>query len=102
MEIYNKRTITDIERDNPNIVYIGRPSKWGNPYKLTDNDSSLKRRVIVQQYLHWLMLEPILQKAMVNELSGKDLLCWCTPRLCHGHVIRHLIETGSLMGFKYV
>ena len=26
------------------------------------------------------------------ELDGKDLVCWCAPKRCHGHTILKAIE----------
>ncbi|MCY4120826.1 MAG: DUF4326 domain-containing protein, partial [Acidobacteria bacterium] len=36
--ILNRRT----DRPRPHQVYIGRPSKWGNPFKLTAGASRIR------------------------------------------------------------
>ena len=70
-------------------VYIGRPSKWGNPIKLKRGD---KREVILQKYRKWLLQQKDLL-AQVNELQGKILGCWCKPELCHGDVLAELADS---------
>ena len=64
-------------------VYIGRPSKWGNPYYLKrgrDRDHA------VNLYRKWLLTNEELM-ADLEELRGKDLVCWCAPERCHGDVL---------------
>ncbi len=69
--------------DVPNeAVYVGRPSKWGNPYGAGDGD----RDVAIAQYELWLDRNPGLL-AQLEELRGKDLVCWCAPLRCHGDVL---------------
>lgn len=68
-------------------VYIGRGSKWGNPFELgKDGD----RAYVIDSYgLHYLPRKPSLL-AMLPELDGKILECYCVPERCHGEVF---IET---------
>ena len=89
-------------------IYIGRPSKWGNPYwpgQSTDD------------FPMWLVgaygkarLGPVVKDAQqavdlyrihierkirenpyhyaIKQLTGRDLACWCRPdQLCHGDVL---------------
>ena len=65
-------------------VYIGRPSKWGNPFRLATNEP---RELAVAKYRDWLMSKPELVAAAKRELRGKVLGCWCAPRACHGDVL---------------
>ena len=67
-------------------VYIGRPSKWGNPFVIgRDGD----RRDVVRKYESWVQTQPALM-ASLRELRGKDLVCWCAPQACHGDVLLRL------------
>jgi uncharacterized protein DUF4326 len=68
-------------------VYIGRGSKWGNPFEIgKDGD----REFVIDSYcLHYLPRKPSLLDAL-PELDGKVLECYCVPEPCHGEV---LIET---------
>lgn len=67
-------------------IYIGRPSKWGNPIKLMRES---ERQQVLDQYEEWLMKQPELLAAL-PELRGRVLGCWCAPRLCHGDVLARL------------
>lgn len=69
-------------------VYIGRPSKWGNPFKLNPGDD---RAEVLARYEAWLREQPHLLAAL-HELRGKVLGCWCAPKLCHGDVLAKLTE----------
>lgn len=33
------------------------------------------------------MTHPELVELAKKELKGKDLVCWCAPKLCHGDVL---------------
>jgi len=70
-------------------IYIGRPTKWGNPFVLT-NES--ERDAVVEQYREWLATQPELIAAVRKELKGKILGCWCAPRSCHGDILVKVAE----------
>lgn len=67
-------------------VYIGCPSKWGNPFKLEKGGD---RKEVLAKYKAWLM-EQVDLLAELHELRGKVLGCWCKPHLCHGDVLAEL------------
>ena len=67
-------------------VLIDRTTKWGNPFPLK-TDTEEEREEDIFQYVKWIELNPKLQAQMKKELRGKDLVCWCFPKLCHGHII---------------
>ncbi len=70
-------------------VYIGRPSIWGNPFplpigrKATDEE----RDQCLAKYEEWLNTRPDLVAKIKAELKGKDLVCFCAPKKCHGDVL---------------
>jgi len=64
-------------------VYIGRPSKWGNPFVIGKDGS---RAEVVAKYREWAQRRG-LDKAAALELKGKTLGCWCSPQACHGDVL---------------
>lgn len=69
-------------------VYIGRGSKWGNPFVIgKDGD----RREVIQNYEAWIVAQPRLM-ASLHELIGKDLVCWCDPLPCHGSILIKLVR----------
>ncbi len=55
-------------------VYIGRPSKWGNPFVI-GRDST--RAEVIAKYREW-VVQPELMGAL-DELRGRDVVCWCAP-----------------------
>ncbi len=67
-------------------VYIGRPSKWGNPFVIGKHGS---RDQVVAQYERYLLASRSLT-ASLHEQRGKDLVCWCAPCACHGDVLVRL------------
>lgn len=66
-----------------NSVYIGRPSKWGNPF-MVGRDGT--RDEVIRKYKEWVKS----QDMNFEELRGKDLVCWCAPLACHGDVLIEL------------
>lgn len=81
-KVYNKH-----KGDAPkNAIYIGRGSPWGNPFKIGvhgSRDQVCNR--FEQEVLPTLVLEP---------LRGKNLICFCAPRRCHGHSILKALKNG--------
>jgi hypothetical protein len=66
-------------------VYVGRPSKWGNPFKIGPDGT---RQEVIQKYRKWLVEKrPDLVNAAKRELKGKVLGCWCAPNPCHGDIL---------------
>jgi hypothetical protein len=65
-------------------VYIGRPTKWGNPFVIGHDGT---RDVVIARYKAYLLERSDLYVAAKTELRGKHLLCWCAPQACHGDVL---------------
>lgn len=74
-----------------NHVYIGRPTKWGNPF-MVGRDG--KRGECIELYKKWIASQPELCQQARSELKGKSLGCWCAPMPCHGDVLL-LIANGN-------
>jgi hypothetical protein len=77
-------------------VYVGRPSKWGNPF-VVGRDGT--RDEVIAKYRAWIAQQPALLAAL-GELRGKDLVCWCAPDPCHAEVLielanRHRSTVGA-------
>lgn len=72
----------------PNAVIVTRPTKWGNPFRLTDDKSAGE---VVRQYREWLnnsLPGQEIKEAARVELRGKHLVCWCPLwQACHGKVL---------------
>jgi hypothetical protein len=73
-------------KNNTDYVYIGRGSKWGNPYHVR-----MGRSECIAAYRKHLLSRPDLMGAL-HELKGKTLVCFCKPLDCHGDVLRDLAE----------
>jgi hypothetical protein len=69
-------------------IYIGRPSKWGNPYELGRDGN---RKTVLEKYRLYLLRSPGLLKDL-TELKDKVLGCFCRPFSCHGDVLISLLE----------
>ena len=74
-------------------VYVGRPSKWGNVYRIGMWVPSMgwitnRSRATWMYRVH---SAPHLTAEKVAELRGKDLVCWCPlDQPCHADVLLEL------------
>ena len=73
-----------------NEVYIGRGSKWGNPFKIGQDGS---RADVIRKYEEYLIKRDDLMYAL-HELEGKTLVCFCKPQACHGDVLKKYVDEG--------
>lgn len=91
-----KSKVVNIKYDDYD-VYIGRGSKWGNPYKIGKDGT---RKEVIQKYEQYLSDSPNLLNSL-NELKGKVLGCHCKPKSCHGDVLikflKYYNKKGSYM-----
>lgn len=79
-------------KNSPYDIYIGRGSKWGNPFVMK-NRSEEERTLVIKLYAKWIMKPE--QKHLLDaleELRGKVLGCHCAPLACHGNVLIALLE----------
>ena len=83
-----------------NAVYVGRPSKWGNPFKIGQHyqGRTLSRLDAVEAYRNWLLHSSKGHKLLghIHELRGKDLVCWCSPLACHADVLLRMANKEEL------
>lgn len=79
-------------------VYIGRPSKWGNPFTHLDKSAGIfkvnTRKESIDRYREWILTQPDLMTAL-HELKGKTLGCFCKPKPCHGDVLVELANPNT-------
>lgn len=71
------------KRSSATQLYIGRPSKWGNSFVIRRDGS---RADVIAKYRAWIVAQPAFMNAL-DELRGRDLVCWCAPLACHGDVL---------------
>lgn len=83
-------------------VYVGRPSKWENPYRIgarnphTDDPYTradvldLFRRSVRDWWGPWYV------EHVRRELTGRDLVCWCSlDQPCHADVLLEIANGGA-------
>lgn len=96
--VVNIRSLPPNPADWPaDAVYIGRRirrhgytvprSIWANPYVMPRDGT---REEVVAKYEPKVRADPVLM-ARLGELDGKTLVCFCAPKLCHGHVLARLV-----------
>lgn len=78
-------------KKEPFDVYIGRPSKWGNPFVIGKDGT---REEVILKFFEWFIQQPELM-AEVHTLRGKTLGCFCSPQMCHGNVLAELAELAD-------
>jgi len=91
----------------PNTIYVGRPTKWGNPFAAPILGRKPEdRHAAVDAFRRWWegrgwingrLLYPddmsrLVRSIAADELRGKNLACWCS--LCDRH------RDGKPMGVK--
>lgn len=70
-------------------IYVGRPTKWGNPFIIGE---LYTREESVAMYRKWLQRKTEEGALHPEELKGFDLRCWCAPLLCHADVLLEVSE----------
>lgn len=89
-------------RKEPWDVYIGRPSKFGNPMRIGERIDGKPDPVSRGEAIAWfreyfkakLKIDPKF-KVAVEALRGKVLGCYCKPLPCHGDVIVEYLEANK-------
>ena len=83
-----KTKVVHCKRDDYD-VYIGRGSKWGNPFVIGKDGT---REEVIDKYRKYLIMRKPKLLDSLEELEGQRLGCWCSPKACHGDVLVELIE----------
>ncbi len=89
----------------PNTVVVSRPSRWGNPWKISQGawwfvdgpgtpigglrcgNEEGARLVAVNNFRRWAKGEAGRARLQLEQLSGKNLACWCPIIDQHGKAI---------------
>jgi hypothetical protein len=90
MNIRIQRKRTEGWKMPANTVYVGRRSRWGNPFKIgIDGD----RDEVIRKYRTWLTEKIRKHPDFLVPLYGKDLCCWCrTDEHCHADVLLEMCK----------
>ncbi len=70
-------------------IYIGRWTKWGNPFRIGIHGD---RATVIAKFETYIRARPALMAAARRELKGRDLVCHCAPLACHGDVLARIAE----------
>lgn len=101
--VVNIRSLTGSWALESRYVYIGRAGKgmsgyFGNPFELR---SESEREEVYRKYVEWMKSrvrnDPEFRRN-VKALAGKTLVCFCSPKRCHGDALAvmadHLAKEG--------
>ena len=78
-----KTRVVNIYKTREPYVYIGRGSRWGNPFVIgIDGD----RDTVIKKFEEHLVSDSYMLKMARAELKGHTLGCFCKPLPCHGDV----------------
>jgi hypothetical protein len=82
-------------------IYIGRGSPLGNPFRISADsprdstiaryETYLKERIAADDPTIINALNNIAERAQNGDVG---LICFCSPRPCHGDVIKRIVETA--------
>ena len=73
----------------PNTKLVARPSRYGNPYNLSDNT----REEALLKYAIWLVNAVFGDEEFLTPLIGYDLACYCSlDDKCHADIIIDFME----------
>ncbi len=84
--VFNKRT----DRIPDGAVYVGRPTKWGNPSRVGIDGT---RKECVEDYRSHVASSRQFQADIRRELVGRDLVCWCSPLPCHADILLEIANS---------
>ena len=67
-------------------IYVGRPTKWGNPYQLPVPCTEEFREKQILKYEQ--SLSEMFKCEIRKELHGKNLACFCSlNKKCHADIL---------------
>ena len=82
--VYNRHGSEEIPDD---AVYVGRPSRFGNPFVIGEHGD---RAEVIEAHRRWLAETDegrAVAEAAREDLRGKDLVCYCHPEACHADTL---------------
>lgn len=95
--------VVNLNKENYD-VFIGRGSKWGNPFthikdKMTLADVIVDtREEAIERYREYLAGNQELLDSL-DELEGKTLGCYCKPKTCHGDILLEFLSKRKIEKF---
>ena len=77
---------------NTGSVYVGRPSPFGNPFRIGSDGTRAEVIAKYEAYARDRIAHDSRFRADVKGLYGRTLSCWCAPLKCHADVLAKLSE----------
>jgi hypothetical protein len=87
-KLLNKR----FDFPTPGCVDIMRPGIWGNPFEV---GKGYTREQAIAKHRSWMHSNKE-RLARLGELEGRDLMCCCAPKPCHGQNLLDLLADRAL------
>lgn len=88
----------------PNTIRVARPSRFGNPFKIGEND--MTRSEAIASFRRWIAgelpdYEPTRRQRLLDslhDLRGKNLACYCElDQECHADLLLKLANTETAL-----
>ena len=83
-------TVRNKKKNEEFDVYIGRGTRWGNPFEIGHGPEGDSREEVIEKYRQYfeseIVTDPERRSALLS-LRGYRLGCFCAPLPCHGDVI---------------
>jgi len=83
--------VVNVRHEKPD-VYCGRPSIYGNPYRIGKDGTRVDVILKYIDYFFDRMAKDVEFRNAIYALKGKRIGCWCHPNLCHLHVIAYYLN----------
>jgi hypothetical protein len=98
-----------------NDIYIGRPSSLGNPFTHLNTKSKAEVKVnsreeAIEKYKEWItkkikekdpaVIQELTNIITIAEHNDVNLVCWCHPKACHGHILKKIIDNYFINKIK--
>jgi hypothetical protein len=68
----------------PDAVYIGRGSPYGNVFVIGKDGT---RDEVCDKFEQMIESNVLFKATIRNHLRGRDLVCFCAPKRCHGDTL---------------
>lgn len=86
----------------PYDIYIGRGTKWGNPFSM--DKLGISRSESIQRFRQHLKAQIKSGEITIHDLlslDGKRIACSCKPLPCHGDVIVEFVDRAKTFYTSY-
>ena len=85
IRIVRSRRVKQVSPNDLPIVYVGRPSKFGNPARLKDGYDIFSA---IHYFRSFVLSNPEFVEMVKKELRHKNLSCWCRKdQICHADIL---------------